>query len=172
MSNPSLFNLAQTYDAINRLLHEAMDEHGEVPPETFAVIDEWFAEADAMSEDKADAYAYTIDRLKADAKLCTDEAARLRKRAAASEAAIERLKERMKAFIVDNHNGNMKTTKHTFWVQSSAPSVHVQDATKLPQEFVRVIVEAEKSKLLALWKQEQPLPEGVTVTQGSHLRIK
>lgn len=172
---PSLFDLKLTYDTISRLLHESMDEHGEVSEEVLATIDEWFAETDAMSTDKADAYAYTIDRLEADAALCRKEATRLGKRAAALERAAERVRHRIQEFLDLHHNGSLKTTKHTFWCQMSPPSVSIEDPTKLPAELVKetiVTVKPDKGKLLELWGNDLPLPQGVMVTQGRHLRIK
>lgn len=172
---PSLFDLKLTYDAISRLLHESMDEHGEVSEDVLATIDGWFAETDAMSQDKADAYAYTIDRLEADAMLCRKESARLSKRAGAFDRTADRIRDRIREFLDLHHNGSLRTTKHNFWSQMNPPSVEIEDLTKLPPELVKEIVttiKPDKTALLELWKNNKPLPQGVTVTQGSHLRIK
>lgn len=172
---PSLFDIGLTYDTINRLLHESMDEHGEVPPEVLATIDEWFAESDAMTQDKADAYAYTIARMEADAMLCRKEAARLSKRAGTFDNTAERIRLRIREFLDKHHNGSLRTTKHNFWSQMNAPSVEIEDPTKLPSSLVKEVVttiKPDKAALIDLWKNDQPLPQGVTVTQGRHLRIK
>lgn len=179
---PSLFDVGQTYDAITRLLHESLDEHGEANADNLAIIDEWFAEADKLSHDKADGYANTITRLNADAKLCREEAARLSKRAKTIENAVERLKQRLKEFIDLHHNGSFKTTTHNFAVAMSTPKVEIEDESLLWERAVNkfgepyvekvetVTWKLNREAILMAWKAGEILP-GVQVTRGTHLKI-
>ncbi len=63
------------------------------------------------------------------------------------------------------------------WIQNNPPSARCEmdvDPQQLPAPFLKVKIEYSLDSKAAIeaWKAKQPLPRGVVVEQGNHLRVK
>lgn len=108
-----------------------------------------------------------IDMTQADADLLATRIKELQGRKAAREQAVERMKGVLQDLLKRHFNGKIKTATITTWVQSTKTyTVTGADPVKHPQFFKTPEPEFKKSLVLDLVKAEQPLPEGIEVTEG------
>jgi len=115
----------------------------------------------AEIEGEAAAYKHEIDRLSATMQVKTN--------------AVARLKNYLKTSLETIGETKFKTTLFSLSVcKNAVPSVDIdpERASELPEEFQRLKVEANKKALGDAWKEGKELPGFVSVTQGTHLRIK
>lgn len=61
----------------------------------------------------------------------------------------------------------------TVWIQKNGrPSIELEADVDIPEYYKRTKVEFDSQLAYQEWKAGTPMPPGVKVTQGSHLRIK
>lgn len=96
------------------------------------------------------------------------------KRARAREKAARRI-ELGTIAVMEKHDIRSTNTKFgkLSLVRNSVPTVEVEDVNLLPESLVRVKIEKshDAKAILEFWKEGHPLPEGVKVTYGNHLRL-
>jgi hypothetical protein len=162
-----LYNYADALSRIEGLLYEA---EGVLTPELEQALDE----AQFEFEAKAERVALMVRGFLATAAAVKIEEERLEDRRKHYERAAESLKNYL--LIQLNRVGQQKVEGRlaSVRVQASPPKVLCADATKLPADFQIIpptVVQINRAKVLELWKSEKPLPEGVSVEVGSHVRI-
>lgn len=140
------------------------DNFGELSPELEARLDKLMLEGPQRLE----AAAMVVRSLEANATACEAEAQRLRERAKAFDAQVDRLKARMTVCLDTAFNGKVKTPLFTIYTQKSADRVVAElvpgvTAEMLHQErpdLVRVKMELDREKVTRLWKDgDRAMPE-------------
>ena len=134
----SLFTINADLGALETLLIETQGDISD--EETAAIIDEWFAENQADFDAKADGYADLMAMLNARAAIRQAEAARISELARLDSALAERLKARLKEFMLLRGTAKLETTFHKFSIQNNGgvqPMVVTPDIDprQLPAEY-------------------------------------
>ncbi len=111
--------------------------------------------------------------LLADAEALNNESKRLKTKSDALARKAEWLKGYVHHALVQLGVGKLSTRTFSVSVCQSPPRLEIQDGAEVPFEFKReeVTVIIDKAALLAAHKKGLSLPEGITVSSGSHLRI-
>lgn len=163
-------NLYEISNELTGILMRLNDfEDGEIPPDLAAALDA----NDMAFTDKADSvlrarvnYLANSEGLDVEIKRLTALRDEQKKRA-----------EWLKNYVFDamKHRGlqSLDTKLFKLWIQkNSVASATLDDDTPIPEQFQKVKIEFDGDKARAEWKAGNPLPPGVHVVQGSHLRIK
>jgi hypothetical protein len=163
-----LYEYADALSRIEGLLYEA---EGVLTPE----LEQALNDANFDFDTKAERCALMAGGFLANAAAVRVEEERLGDRRKHYEKAAESLKEylrlQMQRVGKDKIEGRLASVR----VQQSPPKVVCVDASKLPPALLILppppapIV--NRARVLELWKSDKPLPEGVSVEVGSHVRI-
>lgn len=161
-----LYALAGEYESIAA---EMVDLQGELTPELEARLD---AIEDAF-DGKVERTALLIRNLTGLAEAANTEAERLNALASARLAAAKRLKEYVKAAMEVADRPKVVTPLVTARIQNSPASAKWSgDPQNPPEGYTRTRVEFDARKALDDHKAGVALPDGVSVTQGTHLVLK
>lgn len=172
----TLYAWGNELDRVKEMLYAA---EGEWTPE----IEAEFEAVELGFTEKAERVALFIRELQSSAKAVKSETERLAARAKSFERAAENLKgyllAQMERAEIPKVEGRLVTVR----VQKSPPSVK----TTLDQDtlgrmrsdlhtalFVKTVPESyglDTEYVKAIWKNGKPLPEGIEVSQGVHVRI-
>lgn len=142
------------------------------------ITDEIAAQLDAMEgtfESKIESVAFAIRNMKTQADAARYEEQRIAALRKARDNGAARLTGYLQTCMEIAHRDKVDTPVFAIALQKSPPSVTVADVERLPAEFQRVIpqtIEADKKALLAAYKAGAALPDGVTITESHHVRIR
>jgi len=135
-----------------------------------------FDKVQGQFDQKHDAIRALIDGYKGRADLRKAKAIRLELLAKNDETKVESLKKYLQYCIQTAGLTAVETADYkTQVVNNSQPKVVIaSDAPPLPDEYTIETVEIvpNKGKLARDWAAGKPLPAGVTVERGQHLRLK
>lgn len=167
MSAP-LYALGDDLEAV----YDALAENGgDLTDELAAALDA----AQGAFDGKAERVGLMVRSLLAHADAVDAEAKRLSARAAAAKKAAEGLKGYLHAQLVRLERREVKGALVTLRVQASPASARCTiDPAFLPAPLTRQIparVEFDARAALAAHKSGVPLPDGVEIVQGTHLRV-
>jgi hypothetical protein len=145
---------------------------GELTPEAL----ESLAALQAAFTDKVEACCCVIRTLEGQAEVYKNEAMRLASHAGVAERNAERLKKYVLEQMLLLDQSNLQTRLFKVRTQNNPVSVAVDtiaDLEKLPAKYRRTktTVELDKKAVLEDAAAGLPLPEGIRVTRGKHLRI-
>ena len=161
-----LYELPSAFAEIESL----SDENGELPPDAFERLNALECEL----ETKAENICRVVRNYEARAAAFKAEADRLTNHRTVAENNVKRLKEYLKQTLDTLGIKKLEAGLFCPRIQANPLAVSVADtvdAEKLPPEFRVVEYSADKKALLKASKEGRKLPEGITVSQGSHLRI-
>lgn len=155
--------------AIADILHAVAEAEGEITLDQEAALD-----ALTMSlEAKAENIALWIRETLAKADAVKAEEARLRARRTALENAAERAKQYLHDTMRMTGRERIDAELATITVtNNSRPTVDVDPDVTLPEWATRVTVSPDKAALLKAHLDGAPVPAGVTISTGTHLRIR
>jgi hypothetical protein len=161
-----LYELAAEIEAV---LAAADPDTGELPADLAERLD-----ALGLSlETKADQCCRLVRQEQADATAYEQESRRLGDLA---KAAWNRA-DRVKAYVRDclQRAGLKKMQTELFQLTVCAngqPSVTLEDGAEIPRNYCRWTESLDKGAVIDAWKAGKPLPAGVSVATGSHLRLR
>lgn len=161
-------------DALDGIRAQLFDAEGDLTPEIEAALNA--AESDFAT--KAERVALFIRELQSNAKAVKEEATRLTARAAQYERTAEGLKHylqrEMERVEIPRVDGKLISVR----LQKSPPSVVSslsEDALReIPAAYVAIVPESYRinaKQVIEAWKDGRPLPAGIEVVQGQHLRF-
>lgn len=162
----SLFNLTkETLSLCNSLIS------GEPTPEQEAMLTDL---CDVRIPAKVEGYCQVLTTIDREIGMFDAEIERLKVAKQTRENAVKRMKERLRDAMNELDMKTIKAGTFTATVcKNSTPSVITDlPGEAMPEKFRKVTVEVNKSALTHAWKAGEPLPEGVTVEQGTHVRIR
>lgn len=160
------------YDLTNDLLaiEEALTSGAENAEELIA---QW-VETNASVTDKIDAYAGLVRSKEAEAKMYAGEAERFTAKSQAAKGVADRLKAGLKFFLeakgMDEVRGRLFTAK----LQNNGGVQPVQtplEPADLPQEFQRVRIEPDNTKIREALERGETVPGCELLPRGKHVRI-
>jgi hypothetical protein len=164
----TLFEIGEHFYALESLI---IDNEGEIDD----TIDQWLQEYQAKEHDKLDAYCYLINKYQGIA----EEADRLAQRAKKYSSTVQELKTRLKYYMEANGKEKIETARFTLKVTANGGSLPIAlkegiTAEELPDEFVRIVKEADLSSLrhALLTGNANAYPYAHFLPRGTHLRIK
>lgn len=164
----TLFEIGEHFYALESLI---IDNEGEIDD----TIDQWLAEYQAKEQDKIDAYCYLISKY----QQIADEAERLAQRAKKYSSTVLDLKLRLKHYMELSGKETIETSRFTLKVVSNGGSIPVAlnegvTADDLPDNFVRIIKEADLAKLREsmLRGDANAFRYASFLKRGTHIRIK
>lgn len=160
-----LYRLATEYEAIVQELFEA---GGEVTPDLYErmnAIEEAGDEKVARCAQMARNVMAAVEARRAEAKRLTNEAA-------TGQRVAEWLKAYAKSYLESVGKTKVETPLGGARIQkNSQPSVtYAGDPARLPEAFVVRTLTFSASRALEALKAGEPIPEGVAVETGTHLR--
>ena len=123
---------------------------------------------------RVDGCCRVVRGLEARAGAFVAEAERLRSRAAVAVANARRLKEYVRQNLEAMGVPRVETALFTVRLQQNPAAVNLAPGLEpeaLPEEFRRTRCEPDRAALLLAHKQGRPLPNGVTITRTTGLRI-
>lgn len=161
------------YDLTSDYLH-LLDLMGD-PDIDIEVINDTLEALDGEIEAKADGYAMIMKELEASAEAIKKEEERLYARRKSLEERVKHLKNKLQESMELTGKTKFKTALFSFGIQNNAPSVVIDDESKVPAEYW-VQKDPEISKT-AIKDYLKGLAEGETcefahLTQTQSLRIK
>lgn len=163
-----LYQFGGEFEALEELLIESF---GELTPEIEALMGDLNSDLDR----KIDGYCGLIQNFSRTADAAKAEVKRLTELAKAREAAATRLKERLKFGLDALEIAKRETGTFSVRIQANPPSVSVApdvDLAALPPSFVRTKLELDSAAVKEAAKRGDTLPTGLSITVGSHIRIR
>lgn len=137
------------------------------------VVDE--AQLDALGdalEHKGAGIVHVLAQLDADESLLRAELERLAERKRVLCANRERLREYIKRTMLDHQVTRLKAGTFSISVSEGAEKVVIDDETRVPDDFMRVRKEPNKTAILEAWKNDGELVPGVHIERAIALRIR
>jgi hypothetical protein len=124
-------------------------------------------------EAKADNYAVIINELKADAEKIRNEEKRLADRRRALENRVEYLKSTLEGAMLATGKLKFKTPFYSFGIQKNPPTVIIDDAEKIPPEYlVWTEPTVNKKQMLVDMRSGKDLAGVAHLVQTEGLRIR
>lgn len=165
----NLYELTEQWEAVLALAEEGADADA---------IRDTLESIEGEIEDKADGYAKVIRQLEGQADMAKAEKDRLYQKETACRNAAKDLKRRLEESMVRCGKPKFKTSLFSFNIQKNAPSVAVDDETRLLEwaaknqpDLVRTKVELDKKRLLEALKGGAEV-EYARLQQSESLRIR
>lgn len=174
--------LYDTVDALQTVESWLIEHDGELTPELSELLDQALGDFGA----KVERVALKVRELEQSAEAVKAEATRLAARAKSYETAAARLKAYLHLELQragrDKVEGPNKLA--TVAVQkNSAPAVTFTRqptdddaafgfAVTIPEQVIPASVQWDRAALVAAFKSNAPLPDGVEITVGTHVRIR
>jgi hypothetical protein len=122
------------------------------------------------ADEKVEAYCQVIGQYKAELEAYEKEIKRLEAKKKTAKNAVERMKEALKNFL--EATGETKVETGTFTVSlRESKSVDVFDLEQIPQEFLRIKVEADKKAIGDLLKKGETV-SGAQIVVNKGVNIK
>lgn len=161
--------LYEISDALQAIGDTLVENGGELTPELTAQLDGLEGAFDA----KVERIVLYIRNLETTSDAATQEAKRLAGLASTRAAAAARLRDYVKREMERTDHKKVETGLIVARIQKNGrPSVHFTgDAATLPVGYQRTVVELNRETAIENWRAGVPLPPGLTVEQGSHLRL-
>lgn len=149
---------------------ELIENGGELTPELEARLDA----AEGALHAKVERCALVVQQLQAHAEMARTESRRLADLASTRARAADRLKEYVQSQLEIAGVRKVEGDLATVWVQKNGrPSINwTRDVDELPDAYRRIRIEPDTNAAYDNWKAGAQLPDGFTVEQGHHLRIK
>jgi len=161
---PKLYELTSEARSILTLFDHFEEE---IPEEVIARLDAIFGDIEA----KAGNVFRVMRQFEVDSVAVLAEADRLTKLGRTMKRRGEWLKEYLKECLERAGHKSLKLDiAQLSVVKNSRPSFKC--AGEVPADFEKVTVELDDVKTLAAWKQGIPLPESISVSHGTHLRVR
>lgn len=124
-------------------------------------------------EAKADNYAVIINELKADAEKIRNEEKRLADRRRSIENRVEYLKATLEGAMITTGKLKFKTPFYSFGIQKNPPTVIIDDAEKIPPEYlVWTEPTVNKKQMLVDMRSGKDLAGVAHLEQTEGLRIR
>jgi hypothetical protein len=153
------------------LMEAIAAQDGEVTPEQEAELDR----LEPRIADKVDAICGIRQERLLTAAAVAAEIARLTLRKKVLENGAERLRLYLRDCLERSGETSVTTVLFSTRIQASPPKARwTRDLDQVPGGFLRVIpgtVEFDREAALKWHREGRPLPEGIEITQGSHLVI-
>lgn len=165
-----LYEIGDQYESI---IQQAREADGVITPELAAQLD---AVTDAFGV-KVERCALYYRNLIASAEAADKEISRLRAHAATDLNAANGIKEYIRLHMERVGQTKVETPLIKVRIQrNSVPSVSVSSPSlevgeEVPVRYQRVSITLDRKQVVDDWKAGTPLPEGITVEVGAHLRI-
>lgn len=169
----TLFDISSDLEKLAELLDE-WDEGDEAQQQ---LLEQWFDQLEQERDRKLDGYASYLSELAARAEARRREAERLVKLALTDESRSKLLKERLKAFFVENDLKTIQTARYKLNLAKNGGNLPLVvdeqiDYSKIPARFQTTSVQLNKEAIReALLKGEQ-LEWARLANRGSTIRIK
>ena len=112
-----------------------------------------------------------IRNLEGDETAIKTEIARLRKKQNAAQTQINWLKDYLMSSLKGLGKRRYQTELFTISICKSQPRVVIIDEDAIPDEFVRLLRQIDKSKISRHLKETGEIIEGIEIANGEHLRI-
>ncbi len=164
--------MTRLYDlaAEHRRIEDAIDADDEQERDVALAM---LARSEMTLAQKVEGVAHILRGFEADAEVLRAEEARLAARRKASEANRERLRTYLTECMIAAGLDRVRTATMTAYLQTSSARVEVTDLASVPPDFIRIKREVDRAKVLATWKQEGLVPDGIEIIDGSkHVRIR
>ena len=113
-----------------------------------------------------------IKNLEAQREALACEAKRLTERKRSFDSRIEWLKNYTKSAMEATKSDKIKYALFTIYVAQSQPSVEVKNIDEVDEQFLKIKMEVDKTKILEQVKATGVIPKGVEIVQGTHLVIR
>ena len=178
MSSLKLYEASEALEIVESWIEEHADEllanGGELSPELAALIDQ----ARDAFEGKVERVALKVRELLATAQAVELEEKRLGQRRKALENAAAAIKAYLKIHLERTGETKIQGTLATVALQKNGqPSITVEvPVDSLPPQWTvqppPPPLVLNRDEVVAAFKAGTPLPEGITVTVGSHVRIR
>lgn len=166
----AVLHLYEVVEQLVRIGDTLAENGGEITPE----IEAQLRDLEGTFEEKVERILLYAQNLKASAEAATKEADRLAVLARGRASIADRLRQYVKAQMEALNRPKIETARIVARIQkNSRPSVSfVGELAELPSEFIRTVVAFNAEAAYEVFKAGGPLPAGVSVVQGTHLRVQ
>lgn len=166
------------YDLIpeHKALLDLIDEQpgGELSPESEAALDAFFREISGDEAVKLDSYVHVIRTMEMKATAAQSEIDQYTAKKRAAEAAVKRLKDRVKTYMEITGRTKVSTaTGRTFAIQKNGGNPPMDIDSDVPAEWLyQPPPVPDRDAILTALKEGQDLPFARLLPTGTHLRIR
>ena len=156
-------------DDLAAIVEELVDAGGELTPDLEARL----AHLEGEFEQKVERVGLMIQNLQSRGDVAGKQADRLTALARADHHAAKRLKGYLQACLEQADRRTVRTPLIHAYLQRNPPSIAWDGPPEtIPSLFQRIIYELDGQAAQREWKAKGALPQGFTVTVGTHLRLK
>lgn len=172
----TLFEISEDILALEKLVDDCTTEDGELmmSPETENVLSSWFSKLMEDRDRKLDNYGALVREMLMRAKIRKEEMDRLAARVKADENKAKYLKQRLLEFLDAHKIQKIETRRYKFSCRGNGglqPLDKPEDATLLPEEYQRKIIEADADAIRAALAAGIEVPGCSLKPRGRHLQI-
>lgn len=170
----TLLEISEDLLALEILIDDCTKDDGELDTTVATPLDEWFAQLMDDRDRKLDNYGALVREKLLRVKARKEEVERLSARIRADENQAKYLKQRMLEFF-DRHNiKKLDTKRFKFSARGNGglePLDRPEDATTLPKEYQKIIVEADTDAIRKAIVSGVEVPGCSLKPRGRHLQI-
>lgn len=146
-----------------------MASDGEIDAQVFC---DTFEAVEGDFEQKAEGYAVVIQEWENDIDFIEKEIKRLSNIKKTRETNVERAKRTLEFYMAITQKRDFKTPLFSFKIQKNPPSLVVDDESKVPEEFVKIKKEIDKTALKKFVKDNENSLDFAHLEQKESLRIR
>ncbi len=157
-------------DELQTIVDQLIEREGEIDDD----LERWLNSVRLAFDEKVEHIVMAIRSAEARARMVNDEIERLGRLAKPYENTAKSLRDYLYRVMSTSTVRKVSRPKGMAWIQKNGrPTVSfsgVPDA--LPEDLQRITIALDREAAVKKWQVGEPLPEGVEVTTGTHLRIK
>ena len=167
----NLFNITEELLKVKRLLEIPEDELSEGEAEQISQLQNYFNEKFVEKVDNISALLRTWE---ADISACKEEKKRIDAIKKSKESAVKRLKNWMMFCLMQLDDKMVESSTTKISIRKGRDKLVVNDdiIESLPDRFIRVKKEADKTAIMEEYKKTGVLPQGCSITKEDGLNIK
>lgn len=168
-------NLFEIGEELERIAEALRDAEGVVDG---SPLEAWFDSVMDARDEKIDRYCSLIKSLEGMVAIREEEIKRLQSLVKSDQAAVKRLKERLRIFV-EGQGGKVETPLHKLSVAKNGgkvpvhyPGAWAESPSEAPEAFHRRRIELDVEAIRASLEAGEEIPGCAIGERGTHLRIK
>lgn len=165
-----ILHLYEVVEQLVRIGDELAEGGGEITPE----IEGKLRDLEGTFEEKVERILLYAQNLKASSEAAAKESDRLAILARGRASIAGRLKDYVKAQMEQLGRPKIETARIVARIQKNSRPVvsYTGELAELPPGFIRTVIAFNAEAAYEVFKAGGPLPAGVSVVQGTHLRVQ
>ncbi|MET4560787.1 hypothetical protein ABIA69_001931 [Lysinibacillus parviboronicapiens] len=155
----TLYELRGSYAQIQQMIEEGAEG-----------LEEILKTVEGAIEEKLESYVMVMKNFEAEATICATEEKRFKERKNTALNGVKRMKQAIVDTMNESKRDEVKTEKFKINFRNNAPSVHIEDESLIPDEFIKIERTISKAELAARLKEAE-IP-GAKLVASKSLQVR